>query len=104
MVDLQKARLESASTRSLPQEFSRKSSWKSVRESGRAAVVVPQHAAQSLTARDLAGCATQFVARFDDAFAKPPDGFFPLENVKPVTESEDLSLECEARFKAVEQG
>ena len=71
LVDLQKARLESASTRPLPQEFSRKSSWKSGRESGSAAVVVPQHAAQSLTARDLAGCATQFVARFDDAVVKP---------------------------------
>ena len=34
-------------------------------------MVIPQHAAQSLTARDLAGCATQFVARFDDAVVKP---------------------------------
>ena len=71
MVSLQRARLESASTRLVPQEFSGKSSWKSGRESGSAAVVVPQHAAQSLTARDLAGCATQFVARFDDAVVKP---------------------------------
>ena len=71
MVDLQKARLESASTRPLPHEFRRKLSWESGRESRRAAVVEAQHAAQSFTARDLAGCATHFVARFDDAVVKP---------------------------------
>lgn len=71
MVDLQKARLESASTRLVPQAFSRKLSWKSGRESGSAAVVVPQHAAQSRRARDLAGCASHFVVRFDDAVVKP---------------------------------
>ena len=71
LVDLQKARLESASTRLVPQEFSRKSSWESGRESRRAAVVVPQHAAQSFTARDLAACAMHFVARFDDLVVEP---------------------------------
>ena len=35
------------------------------------AAVVPQPAAQSFTARDLAACATHFVAWFDDAVAEP---------------------------------
>ena len=47
------------------------SSWKSGRESGSAAIVVPQHAAQSLAARDLAGCAPHFVAWFDEPIVKP---------------------------------
>jgi hypothetical protein len=47
------------------------SSWNSGRESASAAVVVPQHAAQSLAARDLAGCAPHFVAWFDEPIVKP---------------------------------
>ena len=35
------------------------------------AVVIPQHAAESLTARDLAGCAAHFVAWFDEPIVKP---------------------------------
>jgi hypothetical protein len=34
-------------------------------------VVVPQHAAQSLAARNLAGCASHFVAWLDELIVKP---------------------------------
>jgi hypothetical protein len=45
--------------------------WESGRESGSAAVVIPQHAAQSLATRDLAGCASHLVAWFDEPIVKP---------------------------------
>jgi len=63
--------LESASIRLMPQELSRMSSWESGKESGSAAEVIPQHAAESLTARDVTGCAAHFGARFDDPVVEP---------------------------------
>ena len=63
MVGFRRAGLKNASARHMPQEFSRKSSGKSGRESGRFAVVVPQLAAESLAALDLTGGAADLLAR-----------------------------------------
>jgi hypothetical protein len=54
LAGLKKVSLESALIRLALPDFSRKLSWKSGRESGSATVVVAEHAAQSLTACDLA--------------------------------------------------
>ena len=55
----------------MPQEFNRKPSLKAGRESGSAAEVIPQHAAESLTACDVTDGAAHFGAWFDDPVVEP---------------------------------
>jgi hypothetical protein len=55
----------------MPQELSRMSSRESGKESGSAAVVIPHYAAESLTARDVTGCAAHLGAWFDDPIVEP---------------------------------
>jgi hypothetical protein len=70
-VGLHYAGLISASSRRQPQQLIRISSWESSRESGSAAVVIPHYAAESLTARDVTGCAAHLGAWFDDPVVEP---------------------------------
>jgi hypothetical protein len=66
--------------------------------------VVPQHAAQSLAAHDLAGCATQFVAWFDGAVVKPlmvSFGMITGATISKVAEQTSYLSGCGIRSRGI---
>ena len=55
----------------VPQNLGRNWLWGFGAESGSPAIVVPQHAAESLTTDDLTGCARRFLSRLNQSVAQP---------------------------------
>jgi len=57
-------------------------------------MVIPQHAAESLTACDLAGSAAHFVAWFDDPIAEPLMISFSMIEVRNTVPPNTKSVKC----------